>query len=81
MRITTVRVATAKTINLGNFQSLRIEADVTAEIAEGEDIAAIKPRLQSELKALLDETYRAQRKEPEPPKPFKIELSPIEGEF
>lgn len=64
MRITTARVSAAKTINLGNYNSIRVEADVTAELADGEDLEAVGPRLQAELKRLLEDTYRHQRKEP-----------------
>ena len=82
MRITTVRIATAKTINLGNFQSLRIEADVTAEIAEGDSLTDAKALLQVELSTLLAETYRAQRKEPgEPAQKTAASTNPPPGTF
>ncbi len=81
MKITTIRLATAKTINLGNFQSLRIEADVTGQVSEDEDLAAAKVALQSELTALLAETYRAQRKEPEAKTAPPRDHNPAPGSF
>jgi hypothetical protein len=55
-------VGCSKTINLGNFQSLRIEAQVFIEVLEGDDPAQLKTEAQEELKTLLEQTYKAQRK-------------------
>jgi endonuclease IV len=49
------------TINLGNFENLKIEASVTFTVEDGEDFAVIKVRAQQDLRALLEETFRAQR--------------------
>ena len=58
-----IRVGAAKTINLGNYQSLRIEAGITVEVAEGDDLELVKRSAQEELRTLLEQTYRAQKKE------------------
>ena len=55
-------VGCSKTINLGNFQSMRIEAAVTWELLDGEDFEYSKGRAQEELSKLLEDTWRAQRK-------------------
>lgn len=55
-------VGCSKTINLGNYQSLRVEATVTVAVAEGETIDDLKGNAQQELKRLLEDTYRAQYK-------------------
>lgn len=63
MRITAIHVGVSKTVNLGNFNSIRVEASLTAEPGEGEDPAEVKGMLQAQLKELIEQTYRAQRKE------------------
>ena len=73
--ITQIRLGAAKTINMGNYQSLRIEAGVTADLVEGDDTNAVTVRLQAELSELMAETYRAQRKDGMPdaePPPAKL---------
>jgi hypothetical protein len=56
-------VGCGKTINLGNFQSLKIEAQVFIEVREGENnLDGLKIEAQEELKHLLEQTYKAQRK-------------------
>ena len=53
-------VGCSKTVNLGNYQSIRVEASLTIEVVEGDDYRALRTKAQAELKALLDETYRSQ---------------------
>lgn len=62
MSVSELRVGAARTINLGNFESLRIEASVTMNIAEGDDVAAVQIKAQAELRQLMEDTYRAQHK-------------------
>lgn len=59
-RITEIRIGIARTINLGNYESLRLEGSLTAAIQDGDDIAAVKAAAQVELRAMLEETYRSQ---------------------
>lgn len=55
----------SRTINLGNFESARVEASVTVEVtaemlAKGHQ--AVMDASQAELRQLLELTYRAQMK-------------------
>jgi len=69
--ISEFRVGCARTINLGNYESLRIEAGVTVlvPVIEGNSpnqIAAnlddLKGYAQTELRKLMEQTYREQHK-------------------
>lgn len=62
MRVTELRLSVGKTINLGNFNSLRIECGTTVSFEEGDDIARVKASMQDEMRLMLDETYRAQKR-------------------
>lgn len=53
-------VGVSKTINLGNFQSLRVEASVTVSMDPGETLADASAAAQDELRQLLEDTYKAQ---------------------
>lgn len=57
--ITQFTIGFSRTINLGNFQSARVEASVTVAVGEG-DLETAIPAAQIELRKLLEETYRAQ---------------------
>lgn len=61
--ITEFSIGASKTINLGNFQSLRIEASVTVAMDPGETLADASAAAQSELRNLLEQTYREQYKQ------------------
>jgi hypothetical protein len=55
-------VGASHTINLGNYESLKIEASITVE-PEGEEITEQeKSEAQSDLRALLVATYNDQRR-------------------
>ena len=69
MNVTEICVGAARTINLGNFESLCIEASVTIALAEGDDLVKDKAAVQPELRQLLEETYRAQHKPKAPMNP------------
>lgn len=58
-------IGCSKTINLGNYQSIRIEGSLRVAMAEGESIDDLRARAQAELKRLLEDTYRAQYKNAE----------------
>ena len=49
-------------MNLGNYESIKVEASVTMEIHEETDLEELKTRAQTELRQLLEDTYRAQHK-------------------
>ena len=53
-------VGCSHTRNLGNFNSIRVEAQVVIVLNEGEDYVSAKEAAQVELRALLEETYAAQ---------------------
>jgi hypothetical protein len=55
-------VGTSRTINLGNYESLKIEASVTVEVHEGDNMAELRANAQKELRKLLEETYIAQHR-------------------
>ena len=62
MSMTEFTIGCSKTINLGNYQSLRIESSVTFTVEKGDSIAGLKAEAQKQLKALLQETYQSQYK-------------------
>lgn len=55
-------IGCSKTINLGNYQSLRIEASVTVSLDAHESLADASDSAQQQLRDLLEETYTAQYK-------------------
>lgn len=61
--ITQFTVGCSRTINLGNFESVRVEASLTVEIQDAVDSKHFddwKSHAQKELRKLLEETYRNQ---------------------
>lgn len=53
-------IGCSHTINRGNFESLRVEATLTMTVPEGDDLGLLKATAQQELRALLEDTYKAQ---------------------
>lgn len=58
MRITSFMVGASRTFNLGNFESLRVEASVTTELLPDDEVPLAKSRAEVELRELLTLTYR-----------------------
>ena len=61
--ITEFTIGCSHTINLGNFESLRVEATITFALPENcnlDAFAQMKQEAQTELRQLVEETYRAQ---------------------
>jgi hypothetical protein len=56
-------VGTSRTINLGNFESLRVEASVTIDCPEDGDWVQLRAAAQIQLRELLEDTYRAQHED------------------
>lgn len=56
-------VGCSKTVNQGNFNSLRVEFSLTIAVMEGEDWHELAAQAQVDLRDKLNETYRAQRRE------------------
>ena len=64
--ITQSSIGLSRTINLGNFESMRIEASVTVDIDPNiESLDDCKIGAQRELRKLLEETFRAQNRKKE----------------
>jgi hypothetical protein len=61
--ITQFSVGCTRTINLGNFESLRVEASITVDCPEDGDFPQMKIAAQTQLRLLLEETYRAQHED------------------
>ena len=60
--ITEFRVACSHTVNLGDYNSIRIECSLTVAVPEGDSFDILKDKAQTELRKLLEETYRAQKR-------------------
>jgi hypothetical protein len=59
MPVTQFVVGASRTVNLGNFESLRVEAQVTWELDQNLGKAESQAAAQEELRQLLEQTYRA----------------------
>lgn len=63
MSITSFTIECAKTINLGNYQNIKVGASVTFSIdPEVESYVMESERAQDELRRLIEATYKAQKK-------------------
>ena len=60
--ITEFKIGCSHTVNLGEFNSIRIEAHLVVAVPEGDDLEILKDKAQSELRRLLEETYKAQKR-------------------
>ena len=69
--ITQFSIGCSRTINLGNFESLRIEASVTVDCPEDGDFPQMKIGAQTQLRQLLEDTYKAQFDDPKKKKEQK----------
>lgn len=56
-------VSCSKTVNQGNFNSIRVEFSITVAVMEGEDWHELAAQAQIDLRDKLNETYRAQRRQ------------------
>lgn len=65
MQLTELRVGAARTINLGNYESIKIEASVTMEVDPEDDLLETKASMQVHLRGLLEDTYKAQMRKRE----------------
>ena len=68
MRIKEITIGASRTINLGNYNSIKVEGSCTIEIADGEDaspfIEVAREKAIEEVRQQLKEAY----KELSPPK-------------
>ncbi len=60
--VTQFTIGFSRTINLGNFESARVEASVVVSLEGVEDMGKAAEDAQVELRRLLEETYQAQYK-------------------
>jgi hypothetical protein len=61
-RITEFRVGFCRTVNLGNYESAKIDASVTVQLDDLDDLAEARATAQCDLRLLLEETWKAQHK-------------------
>lgn len=62
LKVIEFKIGAGHTVNLGNFNSIKIEAGLTIAVQEGSDLLALRTQAQDVLRNMLEETYRAQRK-------------------
>lgn len=62
LKVIEFRIGAGHTVNLGNFNSIKIEAGLTIAVQEGSDLLALRTQAQDVLRNMLEETYRAQRR-------------------
>lgn len=55
-------VGFSRTINLGNFESAKVEAQVIVEVSDEDNYEATVAAAQRELRSLLEDTWREQYK-------------------
>lgn len=60
--LTQFTIGFSRTINLGNYESARVEASVTMEVEHRENLPMAEEVAQKELRRLLEETWKAQLK-------------------
>lgn len=66
MAIKEFTVGFSRTINLGNYESVRVEASVNFVVEEDGDLSLEKNDAQIELRRLMEETWKAQFKTSNP---------------
>lgn len=62
MRVSEFRVGIVRTINLGNYESLKIDVSLTVTPEENADFDQLRRDAQQCLRHLAEDTYRAQHK-------------------
>jgi len=54
------KIGATHVLNLGNYESFRVECGVTVSVSESDDLEILKNEAQVKLRELLEETYLAQ---------------------
>lgn len=62
MKITEIRLDVAKTINMGDYSSLRIGAGLTISVPEGADVAALRDEAHHDLSLMITEAWQKHRR-------------------
>ena len=57
MKIKEIGISVSRTFNLGNFESLRVEASAGASVEEGIEIEGARVALLAEVRETLRRTY------------------------
>lgn len=57
MKIRQMTLTAGRTFNLGNFESLRVDASATVDIEDGEDLAAARGAALAEIRAGLAQLH------------------------
>ena len=63
------KVGFSRTVNMQNFNSVRIEAGLVIDVNEGDDFEQLKGQAQVELRALIEDTWNRQVKDHETKEP------------
>ena len=62
LNIVEFRIQAGHTVNLGNFNSIKIEAGLTITVREGANFDELRDQAQTVLRTMLEETYKRQRR-------------------
>lgn len=62
MKIREIRMNVGRTINLGAFNSLRLDAGLTVETDKSDDAHAVRAEMHQELDMMLREAWHAHRR-------------------
>jgi len=62
MKLSQFSIGFSRTVNLGNYESCKVEAHVTIDVGEQDSMMETYDAAQLELRQLLEETWKAQHK-------------------
>lgn len=57
MKLTSITVLLARTINLGNYENMRIEGGATAMLEDGDNVEEAKADIVREARTILNAAY------------------------
>lgn len=66
-----LQITVSRTVNLGNFESLRVEAGFTVSLEPGEDLDDVREKMLPVIKRTLQASYRTHV--PQPPQAGRSE--------
>lgn len=67
MEINKIKVGIGRTVNIGNYESVRIDIEMTADITERENPHACTDQLRHAVKIELEKAIRAETKKQKEP--------------
>jgi hypothetical protein len=62
MNVREIRLSVGRTINLGDFNSLRLDAGLTVAVSEGDDLHAIRQEMHQDLEHMIEEAWHADKR-------------------